>query len=59
MAYFDSVLIYQPNYPDAMYNKGLCLEEMGEKALAIEMYRSTLSVDPQHDKAAMGVDRLE
>jgi len=57
-AYFDSVLMIKPAYVDALYNKGLCSEEMGRKGEAESIYRQVLDIDPQHDLAARGLERV-
>ncbi|MFN2430458.1 MAG: tetratricopeptide repeat protein, partial [Cryomorphaceae bacterium] len=57
-AYFDSVLQVKPEYVDALYNKGLCAEEMGETDRAVSIYRSVMEQDPQNDAAARGLSRL-
>jgi tetratricopeptide (TPR) repeat protein len=57
-AYFDTVLSIQPQYVDAIYNKGLCYEEMGDAALSESLYRSALEIDPQHTLSAQGLSRL-
>jgi len=57
-AYFDSVLMIKPAYVDALYNKGLCSEEMNRNGEAEAIYRKVLDIDPQHDLAAMGLERV-
>jgi tetratricopeptide (TPR) repeat protein len=57
-AYFDSVLMVKPAYVDALYNKGLCSEEMGRKGEAESIYRQVLDINPQHDLAARGLERV-
>lgn len=57
-AYFDSVLQIKPEYADALYNKGLCAEEMGELERAENIYREVLNQDPQNSAAARGLSRL-
>lgn len=58
LAYFDSVLMVQPNVVDAAFNRGLCYEEMGKSEKAVEVYQEVLAADPQHTLAAMGLERL-
>ncbi len=57
LAYFDSVLAVQPAALDALYNKGVCYEEMGRTQTAHDVFREVLSMDPQHTLAAKGVER--
>ncbi len=56
--YFDQVLTLQPDYIDAVFNRGVCYEEMGEKEKAIETYRKVLDQNPQYTLAAKGLERL-
>ncbi len=58
LAYFDSVLMVQPNVVDAAFNRGLCFEEMGKSEQAVDIYQEVLAADPQHTLAAMGLERL-
>ncbi len=58
IAYFDTVLTFDPTYIDARYNQGLCYEEKGETVRAEEIYREVLNADPQYTAAAMGLERL-
>lgn len=56
--YFDSVLTVQPDYVEAMYNKGLAYEEMELYGEAETAYRNALSINPQYDPAAKGLSRI-
>ncbi len=58
IAYFDTVLVLQPGFVDAMYNKGLAFEELKSEQAAIDLYRNVLDIDPQYTLAAMGLERL-
>ncbi len=58
MAYFDSTLAVRPDYVDAVYNKGLCYEEMGKPGMAEREYAMALEMDPQHNLAARGMSRV-
>lgn len=58
MAYFDSTLAVRPSYVDAVYNKGLCYEEMGKPGMAEREYAMALEMDPQHSLAARGMSRV-
>lgn len=57
-AYFDSAATVKPDYVEAIYNKGLALEEMEEFGRAETAYRHALSIDPQYDLAAKGLSRI-
>lgn len=58
LAYFDTVLTIQPEAIDAMYNRGVCFEELGDGETAEAVYREVLDKDPQHTLAAQGLSRL-
>ena len=58
LAYFDTVLSIQPQAIDAMYNRGVCYEELGDEETAEAVYREVLDQDPQHTMAAKGLSRL-
>lgn len=58
LAYFDTVLTIQPEAVDAMYNRGLCYEELGDTETAAEIFREVLKTDPQHTLAAKGLSRI-
>ena len=58
LAYFDTVLTIEPAYVDAMYNRGVCFEEMKEKQQAIDVYKNVLEVSPDYTLAAKGLNRL-
>ena len=58
LAYFDTVLTIQPEAIDAVYNRGVCYEELGDEETAEAVYREVLSQDPQHTLAARGLSRL-
>lgn len=58
LAYFDTVLTIRPESIDAVYNRGVCFEELGDEETAAEIYREVLTQDPQHTQAAQGLSRL-
>ncbi len=58
LAYFDTVLTLQPQAIDAMYNRGVCFEELGDEEAAAEIFREVLKNDPQHTLAAKGLSRI-
>jgi tetratricopeptide (TPR) repeat protein len=57
-AYFDTVLSIQPEYIDALFNKGVCYEEMGDEKTAVAIYREVLEKSPDYTLASMGLGRL-
>ncbi|MEM9052807.1 MAG: tetratricopeptide repeat protein [Bacteroidota bacterium] len=57
-AYFDTAATIRPDYIQAIYNRGLAYEEMGLNAEAENSYREALAIDPQYDRAALGLSRL-
>jgi len=57
-AYFDSAATVRPDYIQAIYNRGLAYEEMGLFGEAENSYREALTIDPQYDRAAIGLSRL-
>lgn len=58
LAYFDTVLTLDPTYIDAMYNRGVCFEEMNEVEQAINVYKNILVIYPDYTLAAKGLSRL-
>lgn len=58
LAYFDTVLTLDPTYIDAMYNRGVCYEELNETQQAIDVYKNILVLYPDYTLAAKGLDRL-
>lgn len=57
--FFDQALIHDPNYVDALYNKGRALEEMGRYAIARELYNEVLRRKPNHELAVKALNRLD
>ena len=47
-----------PNNATLHYNLGFCYEKMSDHDAAINQYRETLRVDPNHENAKNGVNRL-
>ncbi len=56
--FFDKALAIQPTWVEAVYNRGLCFEEMGDRVKAEKAYRRALSIDPQYTLAAKGLERI-
>jgi tetratricopeptide (TPR) repeat protein len=57
--FFDQALINDPNYLDALYNKGRALEEMGRFANAREVYNEVLRRRPNYELAVQALNRLD
>ncbi len=57
--YFDEVLINDPNYIDALYNKGRALEELGQYLNAREIYTEVLSRERNHQLSIDALNRLD
>jgi tetratricopeptide (TPR) repeat protein len=57
--YFDHTLRLNPSYVDALYNRGLCYEILGEKEKARSDYREALRILPNFERAVDGMNRLD
>jgi len=57
--YFDHTLQLNPSYVDALYNRGLCYEILGEKQKARNDYREALRILPNFERAVDGMNRLD
>lgn len=57
--YFDLTLRLNPSYVDAIYNRGLCYEILGEKDKARSDYREALRILPNFARAVEGMNRLD
>lgn len=57
--YFDEALMIDPNYIDALYNKGRTLEEMGRYAGARDIYNEILNRETNYSLAVEGLNRLD
>jgi len=58
MSYFEHAANYAPDYADASYMWGYCLELENEIPKALIKYQETLIIDDTHTLAAKGVNRL-
>jgi len=58
LAYFDTVVSLEPSYTDAMYNRGVCFEELNKPEQAMDVYKLILEVEPDYTPAARGLERL-
>jgi tetratricopeptide (TPR) repeat protein len=59
MAYFDSVLMIEPNKVEAIYNKGLCYEKLHDYTSARSLYIKAKSIVPNYELAIKGLNRLD
>ncbi len=57
--YFDEALLVDPNYVEALYNKGLALEELGRIMAAREVYREVLSKRNNYSLAIQALNRID
>lgn len=57
--YFDEVLVNDPNYVDALYNKGRALEELGQYLNARETYTEVLNREHNHQLSIDALNRLD
>lgn len=58
LASFDQSAIINPNYADALYMRGLCYEQLGDKKAAAADYNAAIIALPTHDKAKDGLKRI-
>lgn len=59
LSYFDAALTIDPNYIDALYNKGRTLEEMGQYLTARDIYEQVLDRQTNYPLAVEGLNRLD
>lgn len=59
LEWFDKVLELTPSYHQALYNRGLCYENLEKKDSAIADYRAALEVKGNYGPAAKGLNRLD
>lgn len=59
ITYFDQALISDPNYIEALYNKGRTFEEMGRYANAREIYKEVLKRSTNFSLAIDGLNRID
>lgn len=56
---FDRALHFNMNYVSARYNRGVCMEEMGNKQLARKEYKKVLVLEPNYELAVQAMNRLD
>lgn len=57
--YFDEALVKDPDYIDALYNKGRALEELGKYVTARDLYEQVLQRSTNYQLAIEGLNRLD
>ncbi len=57
--FFDEALLADPNYVEALFNKGLALEEMGRVMAARDVYREVLNKRSNYPLAIQALNRLD
>ena len=58
LEYFNQSLQSDPNYLDALYNKGHVLEQMGDYVQAKSIYEEVLQQQPDYRLAIAGMNRV-
>jgi tetratricopeptide (TPR) repeat protein len=57
--YFNQTLAIKPDYLDAKYNKGRVLEQMGDYAQAMDIYKDVLKIQPDYSLAIEAIRRIQ
>ena len=57
--YFNQSLAIKPDYLDAKYNQGRVLEQMGDYAQAMEIYKEVLKIQPDYRLAIDAINRVQ
>ena len=53
LAYFDKVLVVEPNNTEALHGKGLTTDNFGNHAEAVDVYDKILAIDPNNMDALL------
>ena len=59
LGYFNQALEVKPDYLDAKYNKGRVIEQMGDYAQAMEIYKEVLKQKPDYTLAIDAINRIQ
>jgi tetratricopeptide (TPR) repeat protein len=59
IAFFEEALLVDPNYVDALYNKGRSLEELGRLMAARDVYREVLERRANYPLAIEALNRID
>lgn len=56
---FDSALLINPQYLSALHNRGVAYTELKEYKKARADFKMALAIDPQYEKSALELDRMD
>ena len=59
LEYFNHALAVNPDYLDALYNKGRVLEQMGDYSQAMSIYKEVLKTRPDYQLAIDAINRVQ
>ena len=59
LEYFDKALQINPDYIDALYNKGRVLEQMGDYVKAMDVYKQVLEKSTNYQLAIDAINRIQ
>jgi superkiller protein 3 len=59
LEYFNQALAVNPDYLDALYNKGRVLEQMGDYSQAMSIYKEVLKTRPDYQLAIDAINRVQ
>ncbi|MEI7596876.1 MAG: tetratricopeptide repeat protein [Bacteroidota bacterium] len=57
--HFNAAILANPEYVEAIYMRGLCLEKLGDVDGARRDYKKALELKPEYDKPLKGLNRLD
>ena len=59
LEFFNQALAVNPDYLDALYNKGRVLEQMGDYSQAMSIYKEVLKTRPDYQLAIDAINRVQ
>lgn len=59
LVWFDKALNLDPEFVQAQYHRGYCLELLGQKSEARQAYQAALALDPEMGLAQQGLTRVQ
>ena len=57
--FFNEAVLIDPEYVEALYMRGLCLEKLGDVDGARRVYKKALEIKPDYEKPLSGLNRLD